>query len=76
MDITAKRKYEQLKIYINGSLHLHLRLLDLIGIQSWIHGENEYFIEYYFTTGKITTVYGDKELWVKMLDAVDKHITV
>lgn len=76
MEITCKRQYEQLKIYINGQLHLQIKLLDLIGFQSWIHGENEYFIEYYFTNNKITTAYGEKEKWGKVLDLLDKNITV
>lgn len=77
MEITYQRLYEQLKIYVDGHLHLHLKLLDLTGFQSWIHGSNEFFIEYYFSTGnKITTVYGTKDKWFKMLDILDKQITV
>jgi hypothetical protein len=77
MEITHTRLYEQLKIYIDGKIHLHLKLLDLVGFQSWIHGSNEYFIEYYFSTrDKITTVYGTKEKWFAILDILDKAITV
>lgn len=76
MKITHKRQYEQLKIYINGSLHFYLKLLDLISFQSWIHGENEYFIEFYFSNAnKITLVYGTLEKWKKILDILDKNIT-
>lgn len=74
--ITSKRHYEQLKIYINGCIHLHLKLLDLIGFQSWIHGEKEYFIEYYFSGGnKITTAYGEKDRWISILKILDENIT-
>jgi hypothetical protein len=76
MDITCSRLYEQFKVYINGQLHLQLKTIDLIGFQSWIHGEKEYFIEYYFTTGKITTAYGEKDKWIKVLELLDKHLTV
>jgi len=75
MEITCKRQYEQFKIYINGQLHLQLKLLDLIGLQSWIHGENEYFIEFYFVSGKITSAYGDKERWSKVLELIDNHVS-
>jgi len=76
MEFTHKRTYEQLKVYINGQLHLQIKLMDLVGFQSWIHGEAEYFIEYYFSSrDKITTVYGDKERWSAMLDILDKHVT-
>lgn len=77
MKITAERRYEQFRIYFDGVLHLHIKLLDLIGFQSWIHGENEYFIEYYFTGGaKITTAYGDRQKWTKVLAIIEKNITV
>lgn len=76
MEVTYKRTYERIRLYMNGKLHLHLKLLDLVGFQSWIHGETEYFIEYYFETrDKITTVYGSRELWEKVLDILDQHIT-
>lgn len=72
--VTHKRAYEQLKIYINGQLHIQLKLLDMVGFQTWIHGEAEHFIEYYFSTrDKITSVYGDRELWSAVLDVLDKH---
>lgn len=77
MTVTCTRKYEQLKIHINGQLHLYIKLLDLVGFQTWIHGENEHFIEFYFSTrDKITTVYGRKELWLEVLALLDKHIDV
>jgi hypothetical protein len=77
MEITYIRLYEQLSVYIDGKLHLRIKLLDLVGFQSWIHGSNEYFIEYYFASrDKITTVYGTKDKWFKMLEILDKAVTV
>jgi hypothetical protein len=77
MEITYSRLYEQLKVYFDGKLHLYLKLLDLVGFQSWKHGSNEYFIEYYFSSrDKITTVYGTEDKWLKMLELLDKAITV
>jgi len=76
MKVTAKRKYEQLKVYIEDILHLQIKLIDLIGFQSWIHGTNEYFIEYYFVGGaKITTAYGEKDRWIEVLKVLDSEIT-
>lgn len=76
MKITSIRKYEQLKIYFNGLLHLHLKLNDLVGIQSWIHGEKEYYIEYTFKEGKVTSAYEDRGRWEEVLAILDKDITV
>lgn len=77
MKITANRKYEQFRIYFDGILHLHIKLLELVGFQSWMHGQNEYFIEYYFTGGaKITTAYGEKSKWIEVLKLIEENITV
>lgn len=77
MEAIAKRQYEQLRIYINGILHIQLKLQDLIGFQSWIHGEREYYIEYYFQgNNKITTAYGEKDKWVAILKLLEDNISV
>ena len=76
ISITAERKYEQLRIYINGVLHLHIKLLDLIGFQSWIHGSNEHYIDYTFTTGKITSAYADRGNWISILRLLNENVTV
>lgn len=74
MEVTTKRSYEQLKVYINNSLHLNIKLKDLIGFQSWIHGDKEYYIEYTFVGSVvITTAYGEKEKWQKVLEILDNH---
>lgn len=75
--ITAKRKYEEFRIYFDDILHLQLKLNDLIGFQSWIHGEKEFYIEYYFiNNSKITTAYGEKERWKTVLKLLEEHVTV
>lgn len=77
INISFDRKYEQLRIFFDGSLHLHLKLIDLIGFQSWIHGSSEYYIEYTFTSGtKITSAYQDIERWKALLTILENQITV
>ena len=77
MVITSERKYEQFRVYFNGVLHLHIKLLELTGFQSWIHGSNEYFIEYTFNNGsKITSAYQHKETWIRVLEDLNKSVTV
>ncbi len=75
MQVTATRNYEQLKIYINGVLHLHIKLLDLVCFQSWIHGEKEYMIQFTFKQGEMTAAYGEKDKWVEILKILDEKIT-
>lgn len=77
MKLTSIRKWEQLKIYINGSLHLYLKLQDLISIQSWVHSSCEYYIEYTFVSGtKLTSGYTSIEKWKEVLKILDENITV
>lgn len=77
MKITSKRQYEQFRIYIDNVLHLQLKLNDLIGFQAWIHGTTEFYIEYYFSSGaKITTAYGSKDKWEKILMCLEQNVTV
>jgi len=72
--ITCTRKYEILRIFINDHLHVQLKLQDMIGLQSWVHGEKEFYIEYYFSNGApITTAYGERELWEQVLALLLKH---
>lgn len=76
-NITHDRKYEQFRIYFNGVLHLHLKLLDLTGFQSWIHGNSEHYIEYTFLNGsKITSAYQHRDTWESVLNLLSEHITV
>lgn len=75
--VTHKRKYEQLKIYIDGIPHVHIKLLDLVGFQTWIHGEKEFYVEYHFAGGaKMTSAYQSRDLWTRVLDCLDAGITV
>lgn len=47
----------------------------MTGLQSWIHGDKEYYIEYYFSNNsKITTAYGDKEIWAEVLNILHKNV--
>jgi len=64
-----------LKVYFNESLHLTLKLDDLIGIQSWIEGDinKKYFIEYYLKDNSIQCEYNVIEKWLTILDLLDKE---
>lgn len=75
-NITARRHYEQLKIYINDVLHLQVKLLDMVSFQSWIHGRSEFFIEYTFTGGtKITSAYSERTRWEAIIKILDTELS-
>lgn len=77
MNITAKKRHqEELKIYIDGTLHLSLKTRDIVAIQSWI-SENEYCIEFSYSSGcQVRSAYSSKEKWTEVLKIVDKNIGV
>lgn len=75
MTVTSTRAHNQLKVYVNGKLHLLIKLTGFIGLQSWIDGTNEYFVECSYSKGaKITMTYGERDIWEKILAVLDSTI--
>lgn len=64
------------KIYINRELHLSFKNKDLVGIQSWIEGDNDnsFFIEYTFKKNVITSEYNASSKWKKVLSLINEKI--
>lgn len=60
-----------LRIKINGLLHLSIKLEDLIGIQSWIVSDSKYCIEYYTRGSKILCEYDNKKIWKYILEGIE-----
>jgi len=72
-DITHTIK--DLRIYIDGLLHVHLLSKNYVGMQSWIDGDKTYCIELTVSEGKnILMSYDSKELWVELLKLLDKNL--
>lgn len=71
-DIDIKNNCVTLKI--NGTIHLMLRQDELIGVQSWIEGDNDdkYCIEYYTKSNTILCEYDDISKWKDILNMLDK----
>ncbi len=75
--ITCKRDGKDLKIYINGLLHLQIMMDNHVGIQSWYEGTNHkhYKIEFYQKEGEsFYSAYQIRETWEEILRLVDKNI--
>lgn len=68
------RDHQMVKVYIQGELHLALRLKDLAGVQSWVdHGVC--YVEFYVKgTSPIRCEYLDRQLWVDVLRALDAYL--
>lgn len=63
-----------MRIYINDLLHVSLKLSALLGINSWIEGDNQdqYFIEYTLVGGVIQCEYNTEAKWVSVLQELNK----
>lgn len=76
-EITAIRHLNSLRIYIDNILHLELPIDNHDGVQSWLVGTNNpyYCIEFYRKQGEpILLEYEDKDIWVRILDLIDKKL--
>lgn len=75
--ITIKRNYSNVRIYINGILHLSAVLVNYNGIQSWYEGDKNriYFIEISFKEGEpILLEYTNFDNWKTILKLIDDNI--
>lgn len=68
MELTFSRKYEVLSIYIDGIIHLRIKMGDLVCFKSWVDGDCEYYIKYYFKGGvEMKGCYEGRDLWIRVL---------
>jgi len=72
--ITSLFEADNVKIYVNGILHLWFDRNELVGIQSWTEAATKFKIEYFFKTTSIICEYTDKEMWEEILKQIDKGI--
>lgn len=65
----------QVKIYVNEIIHLLIKQDQLVGIQSWVSGNEykTYWIEYTLKTREILSNYEVPELWKEILIQIDKY---
>ena len=65
---------KQIKIRINGLLHLSFLQEEFVGIQSWIKGydvDRKYFVEITTKTTTITSEYDNLDKWTSILKLLD-----
>lgn len=77
MTVTCKNDYRDLKIYVNGLLHLHMLKKEYLMFQSYLIGSNNsksYYIEIYCSNQKMNLEYDNKKLWKKILLLLDENL--
>lgn len=73
--VTCKSDSEDIRIYIDGLLHLRMPRDKNIKIQSWIEGHTKtYMIEIWCKNHQDLMEYDNKILWSNVLKVLDEHI--
>jgi hypothetical protein len=73
--ITAVSDSEDLRIYIDDILHIRIPRDKNLKLQSWVNGKKRlYIIEIRAKKHSERYEYDNKELWIKILGLLDKHI--
>ncbi len=76
-EITCKKDFRSLRIYIKEILFLELRLENHDGVQSWKEDKEgqRYLIEFYRKQGDpIMMEFDELDKWKSVLDLIDKNI--
>lgn len=71
-NVEVRHNMLSLRIFINGYLHLSLKVRELVGLQSWVTDDGLFKIEYVTRTSRILAEYTDKKLWQRILKALEK----
>ncbi|MBX2907695.1 MAG: hypothetical protein KF744_16740 [Taibaiella sp.] len=71
-NVEVKHNMLSLRIFINGYLHLSLKVRELVGLQSWGTDDGLFKIEYITRTNRILAEYTDRNLWQRILKALEK----
>lgn len=74
--VTCTRDHQALRLYINNHCHLHLRMEDFVGFQSWYEGSKKrmFSIELYTRSTSIVLEYDEEETWLKVIQLIDENI--
>lgn len=73
--VTCKSDSEDIRIYINGILHLRLPRDKNTKVQSWIEGHTKQFIiELWCANHQDFIAYDNKELWKDVLKKLDDNL--
>lgn len=70
--IFFKSDYYSFRIYFDGVLHFILDRKVLIGIHAYRLRDKCYCIEYITITKTITCEYEEREIWIKIMEEIDK----
>ncbi len=70
--IKLETNFYSLKIFIDNTLHLSLKIKDVVAVHSWIHRQNKYIIEFTLQTTTVKCEYQDKAIWQEILKQLEQ----
>jgi hypothetical protein len=75
MKVTSRGDSEDIRIYIDGILHIRLPRDKDVSLQSWVEGHSKkYLIEIHCKNHSNLIEYDNKKLWVDVLTQFEKII--
>jgi hypothetical protein len=75
MKATCKSDSEDIRIYIDGVLHIRIPRDKTTKLHSWVEGHTKlYSIEIWCVGYSYIYQYDNRELWEKILNLFDEHI--
>jgi hypothetical protein len=65
--IKVQTTFDMVRVLFGDTIHLMFARSKFIGLQSWMYGNRNYFIEITLDGGTIQTEYDDVEKWKSIL---------
>lgn len=73
--VTCKSDSEDIRIYIDGILHLRLPRDPNMKIQSWTEGHSKLYVIEFWCAGHLDcSAYDNKRLWTEILKIIDENL--
>jgi hypothetical protein len=74
MKITSISNTDDIRIFINNSLHIYILKENLLAINSFNNAENDYAIKIHFKTNTILLQYDNKDKWISVLGELNSKL--
>ncbi len=74
MNITSTSNTDDIRIFINNTLHVYILKENLLAINSFNNAENDYSIQIHFKSNTILLQYDNKQKWVAVLKELNSKL--
>lgn len=74
MKITSTSNTDDIRVFINDTLHLYILKESLVGIQAFNNAENDYSIQIHFTSKSMLLQYDGFDKWSRVLGELNSKL--